>query len=123
MKLIIRIIAIGAITYFLSPIGGWWISMIVAFTVCCISPSTGLNAFIAGFLGVGLTWMGHAWNLDVQNGSAFSSKIGEIMQINDPILLVLAAGAVGGIAGGFAAITGTSFRQLFTKPKQRSLYN
>ena len=123
MKLIIRIIAIGAATYFLSPLGGWWIAMIIAFVICGVSPSSGLNAFIAGFLGVGLTWMGHAWSLDVKNGSAFSSKIGEIMQITDPILLVLAAGAVGGLAGGFAAISGTSFRQLFIKPKQRSLYN
>jgi len=123
MKLIIRIVAIGILTYFISPLGGWWLAMIISFFVCFISPSSGLNAFISGFLGVGLTWMGHAWNQDVINNSAFSSIIGEIMQIEEPIFLVLAAGAVGGIAGGFSSLTGTTFRQLFSKPKQRSLYS
>lgn len=123
MKLIIRIIIIGALTYFLLPFSAWWMCMLIAFTICAISPSSGLNAFIAGFLGVGLTWMGHAWSLDVQNNSAFSGKIAEIMQLNDPIFLVLATGAIGGIAGGFSSLTGTTFRQMFLKQKKRSLYN
>jgi hypothetical protein len=123
MKLIIRILFIGALTYFLSPLFSWWTAMVVAFLVCFISPSSGLNAFVAGFLGVGLTWMGHAWSLDVKNQSAFSSKIAEIMQVSDPIILVLAAGLVGGLAGGFASLSGTTFRQLFIKPKKRSIYS
>lgn len=123
MKLIIRIIAIGVLTYFLSPIGSWWMVMGISMIVCFVSPSSGLNAFVAGFLGVGLIWMGHAWNLDVQNASAFSSKIVEIMQLGDPIYLVLATGVIGGIAGGFAALTGTTFRQMFLKSKKRSYYS
>ena len=123
MKLIIRIIAIGALTYFLSPLGAWWFSMIIAFAVCTLSPSSGLNAFIAGFLGVGLTWMGHAWSLDVQNASVFSEKIGTIMRLEDTILLVLITGAIGGIAGGFSSLSGSTFRQMFLKQKKRSLYN
>lgn len=123
MKLIIRIIVIGALTYFLSPQTTWWIAMVIAFLVCSISPSSGLNAFIAGFLGVGLTWMGHAWTLDVQNASLFSGKIAEIMQLEEPLFLVLASGAVGGIAGGFASLSGSTFRQMFLKTKKRSLYN
>lgn len=123
MKLIIRLIAIGALTYFLSPLFTWWTAMVIAFLVCYISPSSGLNAFVAGFLGVGLVWMGHAWNIDVLNESAFSSKVAEIMQVSDPILLVFATGLIGGLAGGFASLSGTSFRSLFIKPKQRSLYS
>ena len=123
MKLIIRLIVIGALTYFLSPFFTWWTAMVVAFLVCYISPSSGLNAFIAGFLGVGLVWMGHAWNIDVLNESAFSTKVAEIMQVSDPIFLVFATGLIGGLAGGFASLSGTSFRSLFIKPKQRSLYS
>ncbi|WP_436517044.1 hypothetical protein [Ekhidna sp. To15] len=123
MKLIVRLIIIGALTYFLSPFATWWFGMIVAFVVCYASPSSGLNAFVAGFLGVGLVWMGHAWNIDVQNESAFSNTVAEIMQIGDPILLVFATGLIGGLAGGFASLSGTTFRQLFIKPKKRSLYS
>lgn len=123
MKLIIRLIVIGALTYFLSPFFTWWTAMVVAFLVSYISPSSGLNAFVAGFLGVGLVWMGHAWNIDVLNDSSFSTKVAEIMQVSDPILLVFATGLIGGLAGGFASLSGTSFRSLFIKPKQRSLYS
>ncbi|NQZ77609.1 MAG: hypothetical protein HRT61_16125 [Ekhidna sp.] len=123
MKLIIRLILIGALTYFLSPLTFWWIAMIASFAVCYISASSALNAFISGFLGVGLVWMGHAWSLDVQNESAFSSSIGQVMQLNEPIMLVFATGIIGGVAGGFAALTGNAFRKLFQKPKQRSLYS
>ena len=123
MKLIIRLIVIGALTYFISPYFTWWTAMSIAFLVCYISPSSGLNAFVAGFLGVGIVWMGHAWNMDVLNESAFSTTVGEIMNISDPILLVIASGLIGGLAGGFASLSGTSIRALFVKPKQRSLYS
>lgn len=121
MKLILRLIAIGALTYFVSPLFTWWIAMVAAFVVCYVSPSSGLNAFVAGFLGVGLVWLGHAWSLDVQNQSAFSTTIAELMDIPYPLYLV--SGLVGGLAGGFASLSGTTFRQLFLKPKQRSLYS
>ncbi|MEO9869219.1 hypothetical protein [Ekhidna sp.] len=123
MKLIIRLIIIGALTYLLSPISGWWICMVIAFVVCYISQSSGLNAFVAGFLGVGLVWMGHAWKLDVKNESSFSSVIADIMQLSDPIFLIFATGLIGGLAGGFASLSGTTFRQLFIKQKKRSLYS
>ncbi|MEM6735810.1 MAG: hypothetical protein AAGC64_03420 [Bacteroidota bacterium] len=122
MKLIIRIIAIGVLTYFLSSLSAWWISMVISFFVCFTFPSSGLNAFIAGFLGVGLTWMGYSWILDTQNELVFSSKIAAIMQVGDPLILVLAAGIIGGFVSGFSALTGTCFRKLFTKPKPKSLY-
>ncbi len=123
MKLIIRLIATGTLTYFLSPFSFWWIAMIIAFAVCYTSPSSGLNTFISGFLGVGLAWMGHAWDMDVINQSAFSTKIAAIMQVGDPILLVFATGLIGGLAGGFASLSGSTFRHLFIKKKQRSLYS
>ncbi|WP_370087199.1 hypothetical protein [Ekhidna sp.] len=123
MKLIIRLIVIGSLTYFLSPFSVWWLAMIVSFIVCYVSPSSGLNAFVAGFLGVGLVWMGHAWSIDVSNESSFSTTIAEIMKLSDPVFLVFATGLVGGLAGGFASLSGTTFRQLFLKQKKRSLYS
>ena len=123
MKLIVRLIVIGVLTYFVSPFSFWWSAMVIAFVVCYISPSSGLNAFIAGFLGVGLVWMGHAWNLDVLNQSLFSTTVAEIIQIGDPILLVFGTGLIGGLAGGFASLSGTTFGQLFIKQKKRSLYS
>lgn len=126
MKLIIRIILIGVATYFISPILPWWTGMAAGFITCLLLPSTLLNAFIAGFLGVGLVWMGQAWVLDVANESAFTNVIIDLLQIgilDDPILLVLVTGLIGGIAGGLAATSGASFKHLFQKKKQRGYYD
>ncbi len=123
MKLLIRLIAIGALTYFISPLAFWWVAMVIAFAVCYISPSTSLNAFVAGFLGVGLVWIGYAWSLDVVNESNFSNLIVELFPVNESFYLILITGLVGGLVGGFAAISGTTFRQIFLKQKKRSLYN
>ena len=120
MKLIIRIIAIGALTYFVSPFFSWWIAMVISFLICFMIPSSGLIAFIAGFLGVGLVWLGGAWHMDVENAGSFSAKVEEVMKIGD---LILIAGAIGGIAGGFAAMTGSSFRKLFAKKQKQSFYS
>ncbi|MFK7953443.1 MAG: hypothetical protein AB8B73_11400 [Ekhidna sp.] len=123
MKLLIRLIAIGVLTYFISPLSFWWIAMIISFAVCYVSPSSGLNAFVAGFLGVGLVWIGQSWRMDVANESNFSNVIVELFPINESFYLILVTGLVGGLAGGFSALSGTSFRQLFLKEKKRSLYN
>jgi hypothetical protein len=123
MKLLIRLIVIGVLTYFISPFSSWWIAMAIAFAVCYISPSSGLNAFVAGFLGVGLVWVGLSWSLDVANQSAFSNTIVELFPLSESFFLILLTGLVGGIAGGFAALSGTTFRQMFVKEKKRSLYN
>lgn len=122
MKLIIRIVAIGTLTYFLSPLLPWWVAMVIAFLVSYISPSSGLNAFIAGFLGVGLVWMGHAWQLDIENTSQFSKQIAEVMTVGESMYLVFGGGIVGGFAGAFSSLTGTFSRAMFQKPKNTSLY-
>jgi len=123
MKLIIKIILIGVITYFISPFTVWWVCMLVSFAVSFALPSSELSAFIAGLLGVGMVWMGYAWTLDLENASSFSLKIADLMGLKDPFMLVLATGIAGGVAGGFSSITGKTFRELFTKQKGRSLHS
>lgn len=123
MKLIIRIILIGVITYFVSPFAFWWTGMAAAFAICFIIPSRGLIAFISGFLGSGLVWLGQAWSIDVMNESKFSSTIVELFPLSDPFLLIIATGLIGSITGGFAAVSGTFFRKIFLKTKKRGGYN
>lgn len=118
MKLIIRLILIGAITYFLSPYFTWWTGMAAAFLVCFVSPSTVLNALVAGFLGVGLVWLGQSWVLDVANESAFSNTIIQLFPFEDTIWLLILAGLSGGLSGGFAGAMGSSLRQINKKERK-----
>lgn len=97
-----------------------------AFLICTLMPSSLLNAFVAGFLGVGLVWSGQAWVLDVANNSAFTEVIIELLQvplIDEPFLLVLATGLVGGLSGAFAGMSGASLRHVSKKKKQQGYYS
>jgi hypothetical protein len=122
MKLILRIVLIGALTYVFSPFSFWWMNMLGAFIVCFILPSSGIIAFIASFLGGGLVWLGQAWRLDVANSSRFSSMIVELFPVDDPFYLILASGIIGGITAGFAGVSGTFFRGLFIKKPIKTGY-
>ena len=123
MKLVLRILLIGIITYFLSPYFEWWTGMAAALLVCFFLPSSFFNAFIAGFLGVGLVWMGLAWALDTDNNSVFSGIIVQFFPLEDPLFLILGTGLVGGLSGGMAGTTGTSFRSLIKKKKREGYYS
>ena len=122
MKLIIRIILIGTITYLVSPYFTWWTNMCAAFVICFLLPSSMLNAFIAGFLGAGLVWLGQAWVLDVANQSNFTNIILQLFPIDDPILLILVTGLLGGISGGLAGLSGASLRGINSKKKNKGGY-
>ncbi|MEP1094211.1 MAG: hypothetical protein ABJG78_03835 [Cyclobacteriaceae bacterium] len=126
MKLILRIILIAAITYVFSPYFTWWTGMGAAFLICLAMPSTLLNAFVAGFLGVGLVWTGEALVLDVANKSVFTEVIIELLSvplIDNPLTLVVATGLIGGLSGGFAGTSGASLRHVFKKNKPQGYYS
>ena len=122
MKLILKIVAIGLLTYFLSPLTFWWIAMLISFVVCASVPSNMLTGFIAGFLGVGLVWAGYTFYLDNNNASVFTGMIAELFPVSG-FQMILVAGGIGGLAGGLAGMTGVTFRQLFAKQKQQGYYH
>ncbi|MFY0625653.1 MAG: hypothetical protein JXR07_05135 [Reichenbachiella sp.] len=101
----------------------WWCLIIVAFIITFLLVGNNFNAFLSGFLGAGLLWMIMAWKVDVETTSIISLKIVELFDVAETNMLVIASGVVGGIAGGFGAVTGNSFRQLFLKKKEKSFYS
>ena len=122
MKFFLRLILIGILTYFLSMIAPWWIIVIIGFLSGLLIPGTSLTVFISGFLGVGIVWMGYAWKLDSENESRFSKMIGEIFQVEDPIILIVIVGVIGGLCGSFSAMTGSLFRQKDSRKKSSGYY-
>lgn len=123
MKLIIRILLIASMAYLFSFYLPWWIVMIVSGIVSAIIYSSGVSAFIAGFLGVGVVWFGYSFLLDYADESFFSNKIIELFPFENSIMLILISGVIGGLAGGFGALVGHTFRGLFEKKKSKSLYS
>ncbi|MEQ6120923.1 hypothetical protein [Reichenbachiella sp. MALMAid0571] len=123
MIFILRLILISVSCFAVGTIMPWWSVILCSVIVSFFLPGHNFNAFLSGFLGVGLLWMVMAWKFDMESGSNMSNKMTELFKIDDPILLIVGTGVIGALAGGFAAFTGNSFRQIFIKKKKPSFYS
>ncbi len=89
----------------------WWGFAISTLLVAVLVHQQAGRAFLAGLLGVFLLWAGLAWWIDMKNNSVLSSKIASVLPLGgNAILLVLVTGLLGGLVGGFAAMTGSYLR-------------
>jgi len=56
-------------------------------------------------------WGGLAFWIDVKNDSILSVRISQLMGIgNNPVILILITGLIGGLVGGFAAMSASFLR-------------
>ncbi len=103
MKFLIQtsatIVGCFIVQYFLP----WWTLAIVAFALGYYFNNKGFISFIAGFVGVGILWLAMAYYIDSTTLSIISTKVGKLFPLNIFVLMTL----VGGLVGGFAALTGT----------------
>lgn len=95
----------------------WWTVSIAAFIVGLLIGERWLSGFAYGFLGIGLLWGGYALFLDFANGSLLSRQIGQMLQgLNSYSVLGITA-LVGGLLGGFSAMSGSVLRSLLFPKK------
>ena len=80
----------------------WWTMAIVAFGFGYYFNNSGAISFLAGFIGVGILWFIMAYTIDVSTQSLLTDKISKLFPINVFVLMVI----VGGLVGGFAALSG-----------------
>lgn len=123
MIFILRLILISVLCFAVGTIMPWWSVILCSVVVSFFLPGHNFNAFLSGFLGVGLLWMVMAWKFDMESGSNMSIKMTELFKIDDPILLIVGTGVIGALVGGFAAFTGNCFRQIFIRKKKASFYS
>ena len=118
MKFILIVVLTAGAQWFLP----WWSIMAIAFLVGFGLPASGINSFLAGFLGVGFLWAGYAYWIDQETASILTNKITALFQLQSNALLILLTGVVGGLAAGFGALSGTLFRKIFQRQKRSSNY-
>jgi len=106
MKFLLQILAtiVGCfvVQYFLP----WWTMAVVSLVAGYYFHNRGFASFAAGFLGAGLLWLGTAYYMDVATQSILTGKVSKLFPLNIFILMTV----VGGLVGGFAALTGTLMR-------------
>ncbi len=106
MKFIVHLIATLIICFTLQSFLPWWTMAVGSFAVAYVAGNKGFPSFAAGFLGVGLLWLGFAFYMDVLTHSILTEKINRLLPINSFILTLL----IGGLVGGFASLTGSLIR-------------
>ncbi len=107
---IIVTIILGGILHQFFP---WWSIVIAAGITGLIFSENAAVSFSYGFLGVLLLWGVTAFLIDSENAGLLSQKMGEIFGGIGSIGMVCATALLGGIIGGFGAMTGTLGRKLF----------
>lgn len=98
IQLIITILVCLVLQLFLP----WWSIAIGAAGVAYMVGNKSFNSFLAGFLAIALLWVGLALIIDLKTNSILTEKINQLLSLNSFILTML----VGGLVGGFAALTG-----------------
>jgi len=114
MKFITSLLLMALLSFSLCIFLPWWSIAIACFVVAlCIPQKNGLS-FIAGFIALFLLWYGLSFWMSFQNGHILANRISKlILQQENSFLLVLITALIGGIVGGFAALSGSLFRKNF----------
>ena len=89
----------------------WWSIAIIAFLVALLVHQRAGMSFASGFSALLLLWSGLASWINTENENILSARIGELLGIgNNPFLLILITGVIGGLVGGLGAMSGSFLR-------------
>lgn len=122
MKFLIKFIFIALLTVLFEQFLPWWSIALAAFLGGLVIKTKGINAFLAGALGVGLVWIWVAWRIDFQTDSILTAKMAGLFQMENKNLMIALTVLIGSIVGAFSAWTGHNFRSLFEKKKREGYY-
>ncbi|MFZ2905766.1 MAG: hypothetical protein WAZ98_06155 [Cyclobacteriaceae bacterium] len=108
MKFFIQLLGIALVAFILELFMPWWCVAIASFAGGYVLKSK-LN-FLSGFLGIGLLWLVKAGLMDASGSTPLAGQVAEIFSLNKP-LLYLVTTLIGGLVGGFAAMSGAALKK------------
>jgi hypothetical protein len=112
MKFILQVFGIAILAHMLGIFLPWYSIAIAAF-VAGYALKSRAN-FIAGFLSIALLWAVKAWLMDSAASTDLAQRVAHIFTLKHKELLFLVMAVIGGLIGGFAALTGS-----LLKPKAK----
>jgi len=113
MKFILAVFLSALLGIALGTFMPWWSIAIAGFLVAIAVPLKPGSAFLAGFTGIFVGWVSIAMLRDASNERILSVKIASILPLGgSSFLLIVVAGLVGALVGGFAALSGSYLRGL-----------
>lgn len=121
MKIIKQMIFTIVLAFVLGQFLPFWSVVIAGFVVGYLVKTGSFSSFIAGFLGIALLWGFSAWFMSSGNEGILLERIANLFTLS-PMLLLVVTSVIGGVLGGFAAVSGTQLRLLIF-PKRRDRRN
>lgn len=109
MRLFLLVLVLGFVLQLFLP---WWVCGLVSFALAFVWAHRPGQAFFAGFGGIGLGWLLYSLFFHLRNEGILAAKMGTLLQLPHPLLLLLVGGIVGGLVGGTAALAGLYCRRL-----------
>ncbi|MFN8353631.1 MAG: hypothetical protein U0Y10_04270 [Spirosomataceae bacterium] len=102
--LFLIILIVSTIAQFFLP---WWVIAPVAFLAAFWKGTSASSTFIAGCLALFLSWAGMAFFANLGSGEILVARVATIFfKSPQSYLLIAVTGLVGGLVGGFSALSG-----------------
>ncbi len=104
----------------------WWSIAIAAFLMAVLTANFSRFHFASGFLGISLAWLIQFIVLNMKNDGIMLNKVAQVFSENlgrdlPGTIIILLACLIGGLIGGFSALTGSLLPTSFsTKTNRRS---
>lgn len=114
MKFFISILLIAALSFAACLYLPWWVIAVAGFTVAvCVRQRPGV-AFLSGFVALFFLWAGMSYAISSANDHLLAHKVSMLfLKTDNPILLIILTGFIGGLTAGFGSLTGSL---LFKRP-------
>lgn len=116
MKFFTLCIVSGLAALLLGPLMPFWVLMFVIGISAALIGGKRITAFFGGGLGMAIVWFAIPLWITIRTGSELPLRIGAIMGLDNPIILILITCLIGFLIGGLSAWTGNSFRKIFKEP-------
>ena len=112
MRFFLSLLLIALLGFAISFYLPWWSIAIGGFLVALLIPLRAGLAFLAGFLALFILWAAVSFWLSASNNHILGHRISLlIIKSDNPVLLVLITGLIGGLVAGFASMTGSLLRK------------
>ena len=93
----------------------WWSAVVLALVMCFGQAQSGRAGFLAGFVGLGLSWLVPAAWLAFANNGLLAHRMAQLLPLGGSVPgLVLVTTLVIGLAGGLAGLAGRWLREAVT---------
>jgi len=109
VKFVIQTVAILLVAYILELYLPWYYIAVAAFVMGYLLKSK-FN-FLAGFLAIAILWFVKAWITESSSTTDFTQRIAAIFTLPKKEWLFLVTAVVGGLVGGFGALTGSLLKR------------